>query len=202
VSTATTKPETIVMYDAPDLVKVETRTLTGYWDATGRLWENAPSGEHMARYVACTHVRCDTCGAPTPKTWTKCADCRHKGDIARYEAMPRAAWDGTAMLYSEAADRYFSDTNEALDYLDDEEIPGGLAGLLLVICEPVIGRTIDSYDFFEDQLPDEADWIPEELKAAVEAFNAAVRAYGTLSWQPGKFALQLDAPAPEVTHGA
>src|SRR5574337_649774 len=89
--------------------------------------------ESTARYAGSTHCLCNTCGAPTPKTYLKCDACREKADLAKYEAMPRAEWDGEAMLYSEARDQYYSTPDDAADELEEDQT---LADLRLVICEP------------------------------------------------------------------
>jgi hypothetical protein len=190
------EPDDIVMYDAPGLVTVETRTLTGYWDANGRLWENAPSGEHMARYVACTHVRCNTCGAPTPKVWLMCADCRDGKAASEHATLPTAEWDGVTLLHSYVTDRYYGSPREAEDDLEDGQTLGDLR---LTICNPHFGRELDAVDNFEDCLPEDGD-VPGEIQAAVDALNRVIRAHGPLSYSPGKIALRIDE-APSQPEG-
>src|SRR5574337_290529 len=135
-----------------------------------------------ARYAGCTHVPCDRCGTPTPKGYTQCRGCRDLTYIAKYEAMPRAEWDGEAMLYSEARDQYYSTPDDAAEDLEEAQT---LADLRLVICEPNHVRQL------------EPDYCCDELAEAMEAFNSAVAGI-VLSWSPGKKALAL----PDEGHNA
>jgi hypothetical protein len=61
---------------------------------------------------------------------------------------------------------------------------------MLVLCEPVELRTLD-YDFFEDCLADEQE-LPEEIKKAIDEFNAKIAAYPhVISWVPAKKRIKL-----------
>src|SRR5574337_125514 len=148
--------------------------------------------ESTARYAGSTHCLCNTCGAPTPKTYLKCDACREKADLAKYEAMPRAEWDGEAMLYSEARDQYYSTPDDAADELEEDQT---LADLRLVICEPNYVRQLEP-DYCCDELPEDGD-VPDEVVEAMEVFNRAVSGI-VLSWSPGKTALAL----PDEGHNA
>jgi hypothetical protein len=90
------------------------------------------------------------------------------------------------MLYSVTSDRYYTDLDDALCDVDEGET---LEDLRLIICEPNYASTLD-IDYFSEDLPEECD-LPEEVQAAVDAFNEAVSGV-ILSWHPGKFALQID----------
>lgn len=164
----------IVMYDSPDAA--QPYTMEGWLSRNGRFYQD----ESSARYDGCTHRPCSKCGLPTPKSWLVCDACRAIGDRERYEAMPVAPWDGRQMLYSEARGRFFSDPSDAEDALDAGE---GLDALRLVLCEPQYASPLD-LDNFQDSLPDEDD-APDELMAAIDTFNAAVKVL-VLSWTPGK----------------
>lgn len=182
----------VVMYDSPEAAR--RCTVEGWVSRTGRFFgEN----ESLARYDGSTHQPCSGCQTPiTRGGWTVCPACRQKSEIQRYNARPRKAWDGVAWLYSEAADQWFRDLDEVEDALEEGET---LEDFRLMICEPVTGRQLD-YDFFSDELPEDGE-LPDELAEAVEVFNKAVIAAGTLSWSPGKFALDLSPaqPATEAT---
>ena len=104
----------------------------------------------------------------------------------RYQAMPRAEWDGKAMLYSEATDRYYYDPEYAEADLDDGQT---LADLRLVICRPNYVRRLDPDDYADELADDDGD-LPNVLLEAIDAFNVAV-AGTVLSWSPGNTALLL-----------
>lgn len=179
--------EKIIMFDSPEAAQFRT-DIKGWVSRGGRFFGDGPSAEADARYHSCTHRPCRECGAPTIKRYIKCDACRELADIARYQAMPRAEWDGKAMLYSEATDRYYNDLDEVDDHLDEMEERCTLADLRLVICEPNYVMQL-SEDLFLDDLPEEGD-LPNEVYEAIEAFNTAVAGI-VLSWYPGKTALML-----------
>jgi hypothetical protein len=181
----------IVMRDSPEAAQYRT-DLKGWVSRDGFYFGDGPQGESAARYAGCTHVACDRCGAPTTKGYTQCRDCRELTYIAKYEAMPRAEWDGKAMLYSEARDQYYSTPDDAAEDLEEDQT---LADLRLVICEPNYVRQIES-DYCCDDLPEDGD-VPDDVAEAMEAFNEAVAGI-VLSWSPGKKALAL----PDEGHNA
>ena len=162
-------------------------TVTGWLSRDGRFYG---AYEDVARYAGCTHVACSRCGKPTKKPWTACDDCRDLAAKERYEAMPRAEWDGEAMLYSSVSDRYFDCIEDAEDSLDEGQT---LADLRLVICKPNHVPQLTE-DYFSDKLPEDGD-LPGYLAKAIPAFNAAIKDAPVLSWSPGKFALELSTPA-------
>lgn len=143
--------------------------------------------ERTARYSGCTHRPCEDCGVPTPKSRTRCSNCQSKRTLTRFEAMPRKAWDGKAMLNLFDTDVFFSDLDEALDYASDNDIKR--EDLQLVICEPNRGRPL-AEDYFVDELAEDGD-VPDELVEAIAKFNEAIAKAPVLSWTPGKCALQL-----------
>ena len=87
--------------------------------------------------------------------------------------MPRAEWDGKAILYSEARDQYYSTPDDAAEDLEDDQT---LADLRLVICEPNYVRQIEP-DYCCDDLPEDGD-VPDEVAEAMEAFNEAAEGLG------------------------
>jgi hypothetical protein len=142
--------------------------------------------ESIARSSGATHTPCVDCGVPAKRPWVRCPDCIEKHDAARFAARPRKPWDGTAMLYSDSLDRYFSDPMDAQCEAIDEDIDDPR----LIICEPVYARPIE-LDYFQDELPEDSEDLPPEIEAAMDAFNAAVAGI-ILAWLPGKFALDLE----------
>jgi len=184
---------TIVMIDGPEAAQYRT-DIKGWVSRTGNYYGDTPSGERAARYDGCTHVPCRNCSAAIPKGYTICGNCSARKDAERYAAMPRAEWDGKAMLYSEAMDEFYQDLDAASDDLEFITTLKTLEELRLVICEPVYVRPLD-IDYFADDLPEDGD-LPEAVCEAMAAFNVVVRGI-VLSWEPGKFALALPPSSRE-----
>lgn len=180
--------EHIILQDSQEAANYRD-DLRGWVSRSGHFFGDNQWSEQAARYDGCTHTKCSKCREPTPKGYAVCKQCRDAADLERYRSMPRAKWDGEAMLYSERLDKFYGDPLHALDDLDYEytsskEIDEALR---LVICEPVYVRPLDD-SYCIDQLPDDGD-MPDEVLAAMEAFNAAVKGI-VLSWEPGKTALE------------
>lgn len=162
----------IIMMDAPEAAKQVTVTL---WQSMGgRLFNE----ERLARYDSATHRKCEECGAIVEKAWLSCPSCRDKRDYERWLAMPRVEYDGKAMLYSQANDKYYSDEDEAVCDLEKGE---NLNDLQLVICEPNYARQLDADDF---DLPEDGD-LSQTIIAAMDEYNAKVKKE-IVSWSPGK----------------
>lgn len=180
----------IILPDSPEAATYETG-IQGWVSRDRKFYGDGKTAEEIARWAGCTHVPCGQCGTPTPKGRTRCDTCRRQAEIERYEAMPRAEWDGKAMLFSDANNQYYADLEEAEDSLGDGDT---LADLRLVICQPVGVRRLDISDVLDGLGPDDAE-IPMDVAAAIEeavdTYNAAVAGF-VLSWEPGKTALQLD----------
>ena len=169
----------IIMIDSPEAATAY--VMGGWLSRNGYFYTD----EQAARYAGCTHRPCADCGAPAEKQYTRCKACRDKREIERFNARKRKHWDGTAMIYSDALDRYYADPDDALGDAMDENIDEPM----LLICEPVYARQIES-DYFCDELPEDGD-LPTEIEAAMDAFNAAIKGV-ILSWIPGEFALDLE----------
>ena len=170
----------IIMYDSPEAAKPH--TMSGWLSRNGYFY----SDEYVARYNGCTHRPCLECGEPAEKHNCHCKACRNKLDIKRHKARKRKPWDGKAMIYSEALDRYYSDPADALEDAEEE----GIDEPMLRICEPEYARPIEN-DYFQDQLPEDEDDLPCEVVEAMDAFNAAIKGV-ILSWVPGGFALDFE----------
>ena len=174
----------IVMRDSPEAAQYRTG-ISGWVSRHGHYHGDGPQSEASARYEGCTHVGCSDCGAPTRKGYTKCGECRNKAEIARHESRPRAEWDGKAMLYSDARDKFYESPDDAEDDLDDGET---LADMRLVICEPIYARQLEP-DYFADDMAEDGE-LPAAVEEAMEVFNKSVAGI-LLSWSPGKAALAL-----------
>lgn len=185
------EPPPEVDYNSPEAASIQ--TVTGWVSRSGLFFGN---DEHTARYNGCTRLTCKTCGAYYPKN-SYCDPCHDARELAKFEAMPRAAWDGVQMIYSDAYDRYFSTPEEVLEFaadLEGDEVDR-LESMRLILCTPIRPRQIDT-DYFVDELPEDGDWhdLPAEVQAAAEAFNAAVLACAPTSWSPGKTAWNMEIP--------
>lgn len=180
--------EQIVMRDSPEAAQYRT-DIKGWVSRDGRFFGDHQASEQDARYAGCTHVPCQRCGSPTPKGHMQCSPCRAAHAAERYAAMPRASWDGTSMLYSQAKDQYYNTPADAAEDLEEGQT---LADLRLVICKPNYVRQIDP-DYCCDYLPEDGD-VPARVAEAMEAFNAAVAGI-VLSWSPGKKALNIGVPS-------
>lgn len=176
----------IVMYDSSEAAQFRTG-LSGWVSRQGFFWGDS---EHAARYQGCTHQACKECGFPSKKGWLLCDSCREKKDIERYEKLEKAEWDETGMVYSEMADKYFSDWDEINDYCDEHGC--ALVGLRLVICDPVYLRQIET-DCWSGDMPDgwEDDDLPSDVLSALNELNFAIESAGHVSWMPGKRAVLL-----------
>jgi len=179
-----------ILYTSYEAAKFVTN-IEGWVDSNHRFWGK---DEHMARWSGCTHIICPGCGKPTQKNYTICSDCREKKAIERYEAKDRLKWDRQTPLYSEAADEYFFDEDQLMDYLADQTFPPGQEhvaderSLRLVICEPVYLREIED-DLFDGELPEDG-YLPLDIQTALDNLNILIREQGPVSWSPGKYAAE------------
>jgi hypothetical protein len=186
----------IVMYDSPEAAQV--KTVTGWVSREGHFWGD---NEHMARYDGSTHKKCETCGAVVSQR-SFCTPCSTAREIEKFAAMERKPWDGDSPIYSQLLDRYFFngevfDVFEEGDGFEDEEgnvvTPYTEEDLRLIHCEPTYLHLLDADDWSDD-LPSEdhgGDGLPDEVEVALEAFNAVLKKQGPVSWEPGKYAVQL-----------
>jgi len=155
-------------------------TVTGWVSRDGLFFGK---DERAARWSGCTHIVCE-CGKPTPKTYTRCEECRNKLTRERWLALPLVEWDGESPIVMFDDDRYFWSTEDLLDWCYDEDIKPST--LMLVTCEPHFAREIDA-DYWSDDLPEDGDELPDDIAAAVDALNKVIRAHKEpLCWHPGK----------------
>lgn len=157
--------------------------------------------ERTARYSGCTHVPCQGCSKPAPKGRVVCDACYVAREREKFGAKERRPWDGEAMLYSEVLDRYFTDPEDAIDWVENQDEEGHtLETLRLVLCEPTKYREIDPNDYYVDDLPEDGE-VDNAIAKAFKELNAKIRAHSSpASWFPGKYALDLSglfAPTSE-----
>ena len=184
----------IILPDSPEAATYRT-DVRGWVSRDGLFFGDGNLGEQAARYRGATHTACSQCGAAAPKGYMRCDACRNLAKIARYEAMPRADWDGEAMIFSDANNQFYADLEEAENALGDGET---LADLRLVLCDAVHVRRLDIADVLDGLLSEDGD-LPADIRAAiqaaVDAYNAAVSGF-VLSWEPGKTALAMTEDGP------
>ena len=102
--------------------------------------------------------------------------------------MPVVEWNGKDPICLYNTYRYFFDYDELMDYCEQEEVDK--KDLMLVLCEPMKLRTLDS-DFFADCLADEQE-LPTEIEKAIDEFNAKIAAYPhVISWVPTNKRIKL-----------
>ncbi len=172
-----------VLYSSFEAARYATN-IEGWIDQHDRFWGKE---EHMARWSGCTHILCPECGKPTPKNYTKCDECREKKAVERYKNKERVQWDRQTPLYSEAADEYFFDEDSLNDYLEDHECTP--QSLRLVNCRPIYFREIED-DLFADELPEDG-CLPLDVERAIDNLNILLREQGPVSWEPGKYAVEV-----------
>ena len=177
----------IVMYDSDEAATYR-HNIGGWVDRHGIF---CGKDEDLARWRGCTHRPCSKCGKPAPKSYTVCDKCRRKADAEKFEARERKDWNEKGPVYSDALDCFFDSWDEINDAADEYEME--VKDLRLLICEPVFAREIEPEDYYHDLLPDDGT-LPAEIEEAFKALNAAIRDCKTpLSWEPGKFAVKLQA---------
>ena len=173
-----------ILFDSPEAAVYRT-DIEGWVDSTGRYFGN---DERIARYSGCTHRKCERCNELTDKSRTVCTKCWNEMQVEKYHKMPTKMWDGKAMLYSQSADRYFNDLEEAENWLGDEQEI--LDDLRLIVCEPRYATQIDVENFYCDDMPEDTtiyDTHPELVKAFDE-LNKVIKNYKQpLCWCVGLY---------------
>jgi hypothetical protein len=178
------KTEKMILINSKEAAEFRTN-LSGWVSRDGLYFGN---DERAARYAGCTHTLCEDCGQPVERGYLICKTCKEKRDITKFNAMPKEAWNGEGMLYSDAADRYFSSWDEIEEYCEDEGAKED--DLRLIICKPQYARQIES-DYFCDELAEDGE-LPDSIVKAMDKFNKVLKDAGPLSWYPGnKAAVRL-----------
>lgn len=174
-----------VVIDQPNLVE---EVMTPMWKGTdGRLY----SDERTARWVSCTHTRCE-CGNIMSRGWARCEVCRMKKYRDYYLKLEEKEWDGEIPVVTYDSDHYFFSEEDVELYLEDlNDNDGGdhtIDDLGLIICKPQYGSDyrLDE-DFFCDLLHEDQE-LPVKLCDAIDQFNKRVANYKEpVSWIPGKY---------------
>ena len=179
------KNKKVIMFDSNEAAQYRTG-LSGWVSSDGIFYGD---DERAARYSGCTHRACEDCGKPAEKNWLVCDNCRAIRTKTRYQAMPKEQWDGVGMLYSQSADKYFSDWEEIDNYCDEEDIK--IDNLMLIICKPQTLPLLDS-DYGCDELPEDGE-LPDEIVKAIMDFNSVVRKVGAVSWLPSNKAALISS---------
>jgi hypothetical protein len=155
--------------------------------------------EDLARYHHATGRRCERCGVTHDRKGNMlCPECRDKDRAAAYWRMPEEEWDGKAMIYDLASDRYFRDLEELEYHYDDLGAP--VSDARPIICAPLrwegnADSILDSCGV-ADMLPDESEgtWeLSQRIWDAAEALSKALADDGPLSWIEGKTRLKWDS---------
>jgi len=182
--------EKIILASSNEAAQI--KTVTGWFDRFGHFWGE---DERTARYSGGTHKTCEDCGNVYLKnSW--CEPCYKKKQAAKFEAMPRRVWDGVEPICLFDGDKYFFDCDIAELEEYAEECQCEVDDLRLVFCEPQYATQLEPYDLYQDLLPEDGE-LPDEIIAAIDVFNAAIKDLPPLSWLPGKVAVALNVPTAE-----
>lgn len=164
----------IVMYESDEAAQV--KTLTGWVSREGIYWGD---NEHQARWGGCTHKTCE-CGNMMSKHYLKCDSCRTKSDRENYLKLPFKEYNGEPVVIRDT-DTYFFSEDEIVDYLEDND----LKEVDLLFCDAQEWTPISS-DVWQDIMPDEEDFLPEPLQAALDNLNQVIETLLPCSYFPGK----------------
>ena len=176
----------IIMFDSDEAA--QKKTITGWVSSNGYFYGE---DERSARYMGCTHKRCE-CGMIMKKGYSICESCRHKKELEKYRNMPFKEWNGADFLYSEAADKFFYDSEEIFDYCEEEDVPP--ESLRFIICDFVYPKEIDLSEIYSSLLPEDSDGeeLPKYLIDAENKLNQIIREEKEpLSWIPGKYRTEV-----------
>lgn len=173
----------VIMYDAPDTAVFKTN-ISGWVGADGRFWGK---DEHMARWCACTHMKCE-CGNIREKHWLLCKGCMYKKNREKYNALPFKEWDGKEPVVTRDGDKYFFSEEELIEWIydyneDNEDEP--MVEVELLFCEPIYYSQINYDSVGADEAHE--DWEPEEeLIQAINTFNETIKKFPAHSYTTGK----------------
>ena len=158
------------------------QTVTGWVSRNGNFYGK---DERLARYDGSTHSLCE-CGKITRgKSWLKCGDCIDKASNERFKNLEFKEWDGKTPLCIHASDKYFYDTDDIEDYLEENGL--NMDDIDLVICEPNYFTEITGEQWDEILPENSGGEIPKELKNKLKEFNEFISKLPPISWSEGKF---------------
>ena len=178
--------EKIIMMDSDEAAKK--MTVTGWVSRHGRFFGK---DERTARYDGSTHKKCEGCGKILKKI-TYCHYCQAQKESEKFKAMPRRLPNREEPLYSIALDKYYF-------YDDwDEDLEDGrtVEDLMLVICDPVQYRQVDS-EYWCDDLPEDGEIHPD-LEEALKNLNDVISKLPPICWYPGKVAADFKNPTGDL----
>jgi hypothetical protein len=170
--------EPVILETDPDIVTYRT-DITGWVDINGFY---RGQDKALAIYSSITHKKC-ACGNLMEKHWTACSTCRQKAHIERYNAYPFKEWTGTDIVYSDSANKYFTEAGEIEEYCYENDVKP--EDLRLLLCTPNYITEIDGSQW-EDMLPEDVDHFPNAVQAAIDAFNKLVPTLPAISYSPSK----------------
>lgn len=170
----------IIFADSPEAAQYKTG-LSGWVSRDGRFFgEN----EELARYAGSTHRKCE-CGEVFTRN-SYCRTCSDAKEREQFLKMPVVEWDGSAMLYDQNTDKYFSEIEDILEHYENDEID--INGAMIIVCEPNYAREIES-DYWCDELPgdlsfEECGGVDAETVELLNKLNAKLK-NTILSYSPG-----------------
>jgi hypothetical protein len=148
--------------------------------------------EYFARKCCSNDFPCqsDGCQSRISEQYrVRCQPCREALSDTVWSERKRKEWDGEAMIYSDTLDRYFTDPDDAFDYLEDSE--DSMESLRLIVCEPLSKPHFEVSEFLEDYLPDSFDAPLCGSKEINKQVNSYMEELGNMSWEPGNYALDI-----------
>lgn len=156
--------------------------------------------EESAKYAACTHRPCESCGADARKSRVYCDECSIKLDVARWEKAGKLPHDkGEGFFYSDFLDEYFSSIDEADERCEEDGLD--IKDLLLYHCRRENPPQVDLDDLYGDITPEESDpseMYTNEILIACDSLNKLIREHPVNSFVPSKIAVEL----PDATKEA
>jgi len=160
----------IVMYDDPNIVQL--KEVKGWVGKDGRFYGN---NEHLARHANSTHKKCE-CGNIMVKGYSYCNDCSTKKAKENFLKLPIGEWDGKSMMCEYNGERFFSDMDEVIEYLEDNDILPEDAEI--VLCEKQVFLNEVNFDELNEEYCTEengASYYHPEIAEKVEELNELIR---------------------------
>lgn len=170
----------IIFSDSSEAARFEIG-ISGWVSRDGRFYGD---NEDLARYAGSTHRKCE-CGEVYTKNYY-CQKCSDTKERERFSKMPVVEWDGSAMLYDQNTDKYFSSIDEVIEHYEYEDTV--LNSAMIIVCEPNYAREVES-DYWCDELPEDTSFeecggVDAETVELLEKLNAKLK-NTILSYSPG-----------------
>ena len=175
-----------ILYDSPEAASVQ--TVTGWVSSRGMFCGN---DEHMARHHGSTHRVCEkNLDHGEHETRGYCEVCAREGRAAQYETLPKRPYDGTFPLTVWDCDEWFYDADHLIGYLVDNDIRPEDAAL--VACRSVAFRDLNEEDIIDSSGAEDYD-LPDDVRKALDAFNAVLEQASSNLFEADKIAVVLPA---------